>query len=98
MGLEAVPDISAEQLQNTTDLTVTEAADSGNDLALMIAMRSIVAARIQDESTASRDLASLTKRLTEINQEIKSLNAQEEQRAEENGRIREDEAFDASAV
>jgi len=49
---------------------------------MQLAMRLIVAEKIADPMCPARELASLTKRLHEINREIKELEAQ---RAEEHG-------------
>jgi hypothetical protein len=63
-----------------TDLE--DAAARGDDLDMQLAMRRIVAAKIADPTCPARELASLTKRLHEINREIKELQAA---RAEEHG-------------
>lgn len=46
------------------------AADAGDALEQLRAMRSIVARAVADEDTPARDLAALTRRLMEINREI----------------------------
>ena len=58
-----------------------DAATSGDDLGMAYAIRLIVAEQIA-EGCPARELASLTKRLHEINREIKELEAS---RAEEAG-------------
>ena len=78
---------------STTHDLVT-AAESGDELAMQVAMRRIVAERIADPKCPSRELASLTKRLHEINREIKSLKECEE----EEDAITPDEPFDPSAL
>lgn len=54
--------------------SLVEAAENGDDLAMQYAMRMIVARQIS-EGCPARELASLTKRLKEINSEIKELEA-----------------------
>lgn len=58
--------------------SVTEAADVGTRLELLIAMRSRVASAVEDPNTPPRDLAALTRRLLEIANEIASIEAQME--------------------
>lgn len=60
-------------------MSVLDAAESGNERELLVAMRNRVATAIDDEKTASRDLAALTKRLREITQDIAALDVQIEE-------------------
>lgn len=60
-------------------MSVLDAAESGNERELLVAMRNRVATAIDDEKTASRDLAALTKRLREITQDIAALDVQVEE-------------------
>lgn len=55
--------------------SLTEAAAAGDDLGMALAMREIVAKKIDDPLCPARELASLTKRLHEINREVKELEA-----------------------
>ncbi len=70
------------------------AAESGDELAMQLAMRRIVAERIADPKCPSRELASLTKRLHEINREIKSI----EESEEDEDAITPDEPFDPTSL
>jgi len=77
---------------------LTEAAGAGDSRAMLVAMREIVAARVQDKNTSARDLAALTRRLMEINNDIQALDS-----AAGEGNIGEaaatpDDAFDAEAL
>lgn len=75
---------------------VLAAAEGGDRLELLVAMRARVAAAVQDGGTPARDLAALTRRLLEIANEIKAI---EKEREEDSGAGDvPDEAFDASAV
>lgn len=76
--------------------TVTEAAESGTTLDLLVAMRSRIAKAVEDALTPARDLAALTKRLSDVQKEIDAILAreQEDARSEDVG----DGEFDASAV
>lgn len=80
-----------------SELSLTDAAAHGDDLAMQLAMRKIVAAKIADPQCPARELASLTKRLHEINREIKELEAL---KAEEDGDAAHTspEAWDDSAI
>jgi hypothetical protein len=58
--------------------SVTEAASGGSRLDLLVSMRARVAEAVEDPSTPPRDLASLTRRLLEIANEIAAIEAQQE--------------------
>lgn len=77
--------------------TVTEAADSGTTRELLVAMRARIATAVEDPNTPARDLAALTKRLTEVMRDIEAIDAREGQEAERAGPVA-DEAFDAAAI
>jgi hypothetical protein len=74
---------------------IVAAAESGDRLELLIAMRARVATAVQDPNTPARDLAALTRRLLEIANEIKAI---ESEREESGGSEVPDDEFDASAV
>jgi hypothetical protein len=76
--------------------TVTEAADSGTTRELLVAMRSRIAKAVEDPNTPARDLAALTKRLTEVVRDIEAIDARE-QEGEGGGPV-SDEAFNAEAL
>jgi ribosome-binding protein aMBF1 (putative translation factor) len=77
--------------------TVTEAADTGTTRELLVAMRSRIAKAVEDPNTPARDLAALTKRLTEVVRDIEAIDAREDQGAERGGPV-PDEAFSAAAL
>ncbi|MFI5833202.1 hypothetical protein ACIA5A_05945 [Micromonospora sp. NPDC051300] len=77
--------------------TVTEAADAGTTRELLVAMRSRIATAVEDSNTPARDLAALTKRLTEVVRDIEAIDAREEQEGERGGPV-SDEAFSAEAI
>ncbi|MBM0203254.1 hypothetical protein JNW90_09120 [Micromonospora sp. STR1s_5] len=77
--------------------TVTQAADGGTTRELLVAMRSRIATAVEDPNTPARDLAALTKRLTEVVRDIEAIDARQEQEAERGGPV-SDEAFDAAAI
>lgn len=76
--------------------TVTEAASTGTRLELLVAMRDRVASAVESPATLPRDLAALTKRLTDLMSEIEVLKAAND--AESERGAAKDEAFDASAI
>lgn len=57
--------------------TVSEAARSGNELDLLVAMRDRVADAISDPECPKRDLASLTLRLSNIVKDIRAVESAE---------------------
>jgi len=78
-------------------MSVTEAASKGTRRQLLVAMRSRVAAAVEDPVTPARDLASLTRRLMDIAKEIEAIDA------EENGTLKrsasaQDEKWDGGAI
>lgn len=76
--------------------SITEAAASGDHLALLEAMRDRIAEAIQAPECPPRDLAALTRRLDDIARQIKALKNQAAQEA--TNATSSDEAFDASAI
>ena len=82
--------------ERSRERTVLQAAKSGDQRDLLVAMRTRVAKAVQDPETPARDLASLTKRLMEIAKEIEAIDTREGERQPAGGG--EDVAFDASAV
>jgi len=78
--------------------TVSTAASEGTRRDLLVAVRDRVAKAVGDEATPPRDLAALTKRLTDIAREIEALDARavEEGESAEHGEV--DAHFDASAI
>lgn len=78
-------------------LSVTEAASNGTPRQLLVAMRDRVATAVQDEDTAARDLAALTRRLREISKDIEAIDAREKQEAEDETEAT-DSDFDPEAI
>ena len=77
--------------------SVLDAAKESDLLGMLEQMRVVIAKKVDDPNTSGRDLAALTKRLTEVNNEIA---AERRHRAEEGADVSEaeDGRFDASAV
>lgn len=71
-------------------LSVTQAAKSGSHRDLLVAMRDRIAETVTNAACPPRDLASLTKRLQDIANEIEAIDAREDDEAP--GRLRELEA------
>ena len=57
--------------------TVLEAAESGDYLAELLALRRRIASAVTDVNTPARDLAALTRRQLEISKEIKALQSRD---------------------
>jgi hypothetical protein len=77
--------------------TVTEAAASGTTRELLVAMRDRIAVAVEDTNTAARDLAALTKRLTETVRDIEAIDAREYEEAGKGAEVT-DSDFDAEAI
>lgn len=56
--------------------TVTEAAQAGDRLAELRAMRRVIARALDSDRTLARDLASLSRRQMELGKEIEALEAE----------------------
>lgn len=78
--------------------TVTQAAASGDTRELLVAMRARIAVAVEDPTTPARDLAALTKRLSDIALHISAIDARDEQEANADAAKVEDGDFDAASV
>jgi len=79
-------------------MSVSEAAESGSRIAELRAMRRVIALRIDDDKTAARDLAALSKRQMDISKEIQELMTEAE--GDELGKAADspDAGFDPTSV
>ena len=77
-------------------LTLEEAAKSGTHRDLLVAMRDRVATTVQDPNCPPRDLAALTRRLSELAKEIQQIDQAARQEAAEE--VPGDAEFDAASV
>ena len=57
--------------------TVQHAVQHGDRRAVLVAMRDVVAERIDDKATSARDIAALTNRLMSITAAIEKIDAEE---------------------
>lgn len=76
--------------------SVFDAVEFGSRLDELLQMRRVIARSI-DTTASARDLAALTKRLTEISKEIDSVRREAVEEARSDG-VSEDEDFDAEAI
>ena len=76
--------------------TVAQAAKTGSQKSLLVAMRDRIADTVSDPKCPPRDLASLTKRLQDIARDIAALDAIEAESAQSDGPV--DDTLDASAI
>ncbi len=90
-------DIPEPEPKKPSPKTVTQAAKTGNQKELLVALRDRIAKAVEDPNTPPRDLASLARRLQEIAKKLSGIQAQE---AEEGSvvEVSEDEPFDAETV
>jgi hypothetical protein len=77
--------------------TVLEAAEAGDRLAELTQIRRVIARALDNENTAARDLASLSKRQIELSREIDALTRQRAEEAEQ-GAISSDEDWSEEAI
>lgn len=58
--------------------SITQAAESGTQRELLVAMRARIAKTVDDPKCPPRDLAALTRRLHDIDRDIRALDAENE--------------------
>lgn len=92
------PDDAPTELPQTTDLSVSEAAATGDQRTLLLALRKRTAEAVADPSCPPRDLAALTRRLQEIAKELTALDAAAAKEADVSRRTTAPEAWDESAI
>ena len=80
------------------ELSVLEAAESGDRLAELRAMRRVISRHIDSTDTLARDLAALTRRQMEISREIESLRNETEGDALGKAADSPDETFNPASV
>jgi hypothetical protein len=79
-------------------LTISEAAEAGNRLAELQAMRRRLAKALDDPMCPPRDMAALSRRQLEIGREIDAMKAAAEREADVDHRATEAEAWDEEAI
>lgn len=78
--------------------SVLDAAESGNRLEELRAMRRVIARHIDSPDTLARDLAALTRRQMEISREIESLRNETEGDAIGKAADSPDESFNPASI
>lgn len=78
-------------------MSILEAAESGSRLDELVAMRRRIAKALDDDSTAPRDLSSLTRRQVDISKEIDALVKQLDEEAAHDADT-SDEEWSAEAI
>lgn len=78
-------------------LTVAEAAETGDELDLLVAMKARLAKAVSDVNCPPRDLSSLTRRLQDVSREIAAITEQRRREGEENATT-PDEDFSSEAL
>jgi hypothetical protein len=89
---------AGEKPTATKPKTVTQAAAGGSTRELLVAMRDRIAVAVEDPTTPARDLAALTKRLSDVALSIASIDAAADQEASDDAAEVEDGNFDAASV
>lgn len=77
--------------------TVTQAAQSGSEKELLVALRGRLATAVESPETPPRDLAALTRRLMDVSKELRGVEARESEEAV-GGDVPGDEEFDPETV
>jgi len=84
--------------ERPVDLSVLDAAESGDRLAELRAMRRVISRHIDSTETLARDLAALTRRQMEISREIEALKNESEGDALGKAADSPDENFNPASV
>jgi hypothetical protein len=74
--------VVAKRLRPVKEQTLEQAARSGDQRALLMALRDVIASRISD-GCAARDLASLSRQLVSIVAELETIDQRARQAADE---------------
>lgn len=96
-NLRAVKDGEKPPTTRKRKMTVTQAAASGSQRELLVAMRDRIARAVGDPSCPPRDLAALTRRLQDISEKIEALDLRAKEEGSDAGDIVEDEELSAEA-
>lgn len=93
-------DETAKPRRKPRSKTITQAARSGTHVELLEAIQRKLAEAVQSKDTSARDLASLTKRLMDVTDELTEAReaAAEEARKAEDGELTQDEEWAAEAI
>ena len=89
--------VGVDETAPKKDLSVLEAASRGDQRALLVATRTRIAKAMDSPGCPARDLAALTKRLTDIAKEIDAIDVKAAQEEGEDAPAG-DEEWDASAI
>ena len=89
---------ASEGTERPVDLSVLDAAESGDRLAELRAMRRVISRHIDSPDTLARDLAALTRRQMEISREIEVLRNDAEGDALGKAADSPDETFNPATV
>ena len=89
--------VTAADITASVRLTVAQAAATGDHRQLLVAMRTRVAAAVEDLDCPPRDLAALTRRLQDIAKEIESIDLRAKEDGADASDVADDEAWDAAA-
>ena len=79
-------------------LTVSEAAKTGSHKALLISTRDRIARTVDNPDCPPRDLAALTRRLTDISKELEAIAARDAEEDEGASADTDDDSWDAEAL
>lgn len=77
---------------------LSEAAASGDQLKLLIAMRTLIADTLADDECPIRDISPLTRRLQEVSDRIAALEERERQEVRRDRSSRKDGNWDPGAI
>lgn len=88
---------ASDRPRRTAPASVLSATESDDRVGELVAMRRVVARAIDNPDTSARDLAALTRRLTEISKELESLRARHGSEGDQIESL-DDEVFDPQVI
>jgi len=80
------------------NLTVAQAAATGDHRSLLVAMRERIARTVSDLECPPRDLAALTRRLQDIAKEIEAIDLRAKEEGADAADVAADEEWDSEAL
>lgn len=95
--LRAVPDLpdpEPDGVMAEPAMTVVEAVASGTSKQVLVAMRARLAKAFDDPGTSPRDLAAITRRMTDLDDRIRAIQTAEQEASDEEDEDTEDEEWE----
>lgn len=96
-ALRAVPDLpnsDPEGVAVEAAMSVVDAVATGTSKQVLVAMRARLARAFDDPATSPRDLAAITRRMTDLDDRIRAIQTAEQEASDEEDEDTEDEEWE----